>query len=535
MDNLITQTIEPTELHSMNHRSMFLHPTTPEEIHTVIKSMKNKFSCGHDGVPLVVFKRCAPYMLNILTELVNTSLEQGVFPEELKVARVVPLCKGGSRAEWSNYRPISVLSAVSKVFELVMAKRLCSFLQDCGLLSNFQHGFRRGRSTVSAMAQFLNGVHQAWENRKYALGVFMDLSKAFDCVNHDLLLRKLESLGIRGVPLQWFKSYLTCRRQFEEVQGSKSPELNVKHGVPQGSVLGPLLFLIYINDLPACVEEGSIVLFADDANLLTSQKTEQELEIYSYMELCKIQQGFHENGLILNTDKTKYVLFRNKNKPNIDPTIQFGDKVLERAESAMFLGLEMDESLTWSSQTDRLCRKLSSSIFLLRSMRPFCDDAVLTSLYHALFVSSIRYGILHWGGGPANNMYRVLVLQKHAVRILSGLRRRDSCREMFKKLKLLTVPSLYILDAVTYVVKNKIGKMAHEVSCRVTRQAHDYFIEPCRLKSSRCNVEQAGLYFFNRLPDEIKALKNTKRFFTALKEYLVNGCFYTLEEFLDGS
>ena len=536
VDSLIEKTVEPTELHSMNHRSMFLHPTTTEEVLSVVKSLKNKHSSGHDEVPLLVFKKCAPLMLETLVDLINASLEQGIFPEAMKIARVVPFYKGGSRADWSSFRPISVLSSISKIFEMVMARRLCSFLEYCGILSDFQHGFRKGRSTVSAMAQFLSRVHHAWEEKKYALGVFMDLSKAFDCVNHEILLKKLEALGVRGIALQWFRSYLSGRRQFVEVHKTKSPELIIRHGVPQGSVLGPLLFLIYINDLPACVEQGQIVLFADDANLLISHKSCENIEILAYVELCRIQQWFQQNGLVLNTKKTNYVLFRNKNKPDIDPVIQFGDEVLERLDSAMFLGVDMDENLNWSQQTDKLCRKLSSSIFLLRNMRAICDDdAMLISLYHALIVSSIRYGIIHWGGGPAYNMNRVLVLQKYAIRIISKLRRRDSCRQMFKDLKLLTVPCLYIFDAVTFIVKNKIGRTAQEVSCRNTRQSNDYFIEPCRLNSTRCSVEQAGLQFFNCLPGEIKAKQNTSKFFPSLKEYLVSSCFYSLQEFFAGT
>ena len=297
--------------------------------------------------------------------------------------------------------------------------------------------------------------------------------------------------------------------------------------------MGPLLFLIYINDLPAKVDFGQMILFADDSNLITSGKSSVEIETITYIELANIQQWFQENGLVLNTGKSSYVLFKNKNKPDIEPCVLMGDEVLERAESAMFLGISVDEALTWSSHVEQLCKRLSSSIFLLRTMRSYCDTALLTSLYHSLFVSLARYGILNWGGGPAFNLHRVLLLQKRAVRILGGLRRRESCRQIFKDFKLLTVASMYILDAVTYVVKNKVGQTAHEVTGRVTRQAQDYFVEPYRLTSSRYNPQHAGQYLFNHLPDSLKKLKNEKSFYKELKNYLVGGCFYTLAEFLD--
>ena len=533
VDNLVCEQPNTSpELPSANPRSMFLHPVTAEELLSVIKSMKNKFSSGHDEIPLSVFKRCALHMIDPLCDLINSSLSQGIFPDAMKVARVVPLFKRGERTDWSCYRPISVLCAISKTFELIMARRLFSFLEYCGILSGSQHGFRKAKSTTSAVAQFLNEVHSSWEEKKYALGIFMDLSKAFDCVQHKLLLEKLEALGIRGNVLSWFESYLTNRRQFVEVCGTKSSLLDIKAGVPQGSVLGPLLFLIYINDLPAKVELGHIVLFADDANLITSAKSCEELETMTFIELANIQQWFQENGLILNTSKTSYVLFRNRNKPDIDPTVTMGGEVLERADSAMFLGIGVDEHLTWSSHVDRLCGKLSSTIFLLRNMKSYCDVALLTSLYHSLFVSVARYGVVNWGGGSAANMYRVLILQKRALRVIFGLKRRDSCREIFRANGLLTVPSMYILDAITFVLKNKIGRTVHEVSERVTRQAHDFFIEPYRLSSSRCNVQHAGLHLFNCLPDELKAKKETKSFYNDLKKYLVSGCFYSVAEFL---
>ena len=355
-------------------------------------------------------------MLEPLCDLVNSSLEEGVFPEPMKVARVVPKFKRGGRDDWSNWRPISVLTSISKLFELVMARRLYSFLDDCGIISDSQHGFRKARSTSSAVAEFLHKVHIAWEEKKYALGVFMDLSKAFDCVRHDLLLEKLEALGIRGVVLKWFRSYLEGRQQFVEVHGSKSSMLNVKFGVPQGSVLGPLLFLIYINDLEAHVKLGKLVLFADDSNLITTAACSEDLETATFIELANIQQWFQENGLVLNADKSTYILFRHRNKPDIDPTVMIGGEVLERADSGMFLGIGVDEHLNWSCHIDKLCKKLSSTIYLLRNMRPYCDDAMLTSLYHSLFVSVARYGIANWGGGSASNMYRVLILQKRALR-----------------------------------------------------------------------------------------------------------------------
>ena len=520
-----------TAQYPVNQRSMFLNPVTTEEMISIVRGLKNKVSAGHDEVPLYVFKRCAQHIVEPLCTLVNSSFEEGTFPNALKIARVVPLFKGGEKNNWSNYRPVSVLSSLSKIFEVALAKRLYSFLEDSGILSSHQHGFQKKRSTVTAVAQFLNEIHAAWEDKKYALGVFMDLSKAFDCVQHHILLSKLEKLGVRGVVIKLLKSYLTERKQFVQVNNKKSSEIDIKHGVPQGSILGPLLFLIYINDLPDQVQHGRMVLFADDSNLITTGKKCEELEIQTFIELANIKQWFEKNGLVLNTNKSNFILFKNKNKPDLEPSIILGDDPLERARFSKFLGIGIDESLTWDYHTDTLCGQLSSSIFLLRQMRSYCEKDLLTLLYHSLFASKARYGIEHWGGGPAYNMERVLVLQKRAVRILAHLRYGESCREAFKTLKLLTIPSMYILDSVTFVVRNNVGRTTNEISCRQTRQANDFFIEPYRLSSSRAKVQQAGTFFFNLLPVELKEQKNSSKFRKLLKDYLVDGCFYSVREF----
>ena len=257
--------------------------------------MNGKKSSGYDEIPPKLVKNISKHIVKPLTYIYNQSFLTGVIPNDLKIALVTPVFKANDKEEFNNYRPISVLSCFSKILEKIMYKRVIKYLDKNNILFQSQYGFRKKHSTNLATIELMTKILQAIENGEYTVGVFLDLAKAFDSVNHEILLRKLEHYGIRGIVLEWFTNYLTNRKQIVKYKFEKSERLTIKCGVPQGSVLGPLLFLIYMNDISRCSEILSVILFADDTNLFYSHKNidtlnktvNQELKKIVTLALCK--------------------------------------------------------------------------------------------------------------------------------------------------------------------------------------------------------------------------------------------------------
>ena len=241
-------------------------------------------------------------------KIFDSSLSLGIFPDSMKIAKVIQVFKAGKKELVSNYRPISVLPCFSKIFEKIMYNRVYKYLTENNLLFQKQFGFREGHSTSYAIVNLVSNIYNSFNENKFTLGVFIDLSKAFDTVNHNILLNKLSLYGIKNNSLKWFSSYLSDRKQYVQTSVFKTTNLNVVCGVPQGSILGPLLFILYVNDL--CIVSNILepIMFADDTNLFFSHKNIKELFLNVSSELSKIIQWFNANKLSLNKDKTKYTL-----------------------------------------------------------------------------------------------------------------------------------------------------------------------------------------------------------------------------------
>ena len=238
------------------------------------------------------------------------SVEQGIYPSKLKLAKVIPIYKSNDESDPSNYRPISLLSVFNRIFEKMMYNRLKAFLEKFGILHESQYGFREKRSTEHAILEIINQIQTNMDRKLYTCGIFIDLQKAFDTVDHTILLKKLDHYGVRGIVNDWFTSYLTARKQITEIGPLKiSKKAPVLSGVPQGSVLGPLLFLVYINDICNSCNQMKFYLFADDTNLLYADKNLKSLESTINDELCKLYDWLIANKLSLNIKKSNYVIF----------------------------------------------------------------------------------------------------------------------------------------------------------------------------------------------------------------------------------
>ena len=305
-------------------------------------------STGPNGVPLFLLKTFCDFFSYWLSKLVNLSFQTGVFPDLLKVARVNPLHKKGSKLDHLNYRPISLLSIFSKIYEKLIYSRVYSYLIRKNLIYEKQFGFRMNHSTNHAIISLTENIRKLLDHGHYVCGIFIDLEKAFDTVSHDILCQKLEYYGIRGNVNKLFQSYLSNRKQYVSINGSVSEISDITCGVPQGSSLGPLLFLIYINDFRLSLNKTSAGHFADDTFITYNSKKLKTLETVVNTELKQVVKWLNLNKLSLNTGKTELIFFHSKRHTmsydNI--SIKFNGFKLTPVTHIKYLGMYIDRYLT---------------------------------------------------------------------------------------------------------------------------------------------------------------------------------------------
>lgn len=525
-----------------NINKLEFQPVTHEELVNIIDNLKSKRSVGLDGISSILIKDCKSYLIPPLLHLINYSLEEGTFPDKLKEGKIMPIFKSGDNKLAGNYRPISLLNAISKIFERVVLVRLLNHLADNGIIAKEQHGFQRGKSTKSAIVSIVEQIIDILESGDKALAIFIDLCKAFDCVNHRILLQTLESLGITGVELNWFESYLIGRTQCveltKEVNGKLtkylSSRLEVKAGVPQGSIIGPILFLLYINRLPRVLSDGSALLFADDTSIICKSHQLDALEVNSCINVQSVVQFLNELLLSVNGKKSQYLQFRNKHNVSRDREIDvvINNSPLEQANSVKFLGVLLDRSLTWVPYIDQLCNKISSGVFAIKHIARLRDQKLLLAAYHGLILSHIRYAILVWGNSSLGNLERVFKIQKKAIRYMKGVHRLETCRPLFKELGLLTVPCLYIYEVIMYAKQNTYTRNL-DVHNYNTRHRSDYQMIRHNTTLFEQKPSYAGKKFINKLPQSLKECDNLILFKKQLKTYLVVGTYYSIQEFIN--
>jgi len=371
-----------------------------DQVFKILQSLDSKKATGLDGVSSRLLKAGATPLASPLTKLFNLSLSSGQVPQQWKTARVTPLFKEGSKTDANNYRPISVLPVVMKIFERLIHNQLYSFLSQNNLLSSNQSGFRPGHSTQTTLIEVSDYILKNIDKGKVVGGVFIDLKKAFDTVNHSILLGKLKSFGILGLELDWFTSYLDNRMQATKVGNVVSNFATVKFGVPQGSILGPLLFTIFINDLPLVVSNRTkINLYADDTAIFYASKDIQEINAYLNIDLAGIDLWMERNNLTLNAKKTQAILFCSihKVKKTNDLELYLKESRLENVNQCKYLGLIFDQTLKWDAHINQICRNVSKYIGLFYRIREWLSADHLNTIYKALVLPRLSYCDVVWG------------------------------------------------------------------------------------------------------------------------------------------
>lgn len=534
---------------------------TSREIYNVILCLKNKNSCTSDGVSSVLLKHIALYVVDVLSFLFNLSVETGCFPQHLKSAEVIPLFKKGNRKKVSDYRPISLLSTFSKIFEKLIKVRIVSFLDKFNFFCSNQFGFRAGLSTEDAILRVCSQLYGSLNSNKSTMGLFIDMTKAFDMVDHDLLLSKLYNAGFRGIIFKWFQSYLKDRKQRVNVNGILSELRLLKNGVPQGSVLGPLFFLIYINSLFKLKLNGTSTAFADDIALTYEFQTvfdcitkiEEDLEI--------LRSWFTSHKLIIS-EKTKLMSFKISGniphdynlcfhshdckqfslpihkcgKNNFISNMQCSNNCfkIESVQQFKYLGVVIDSNLNWKDHIQMLKSYMMLVTRKMYLIKPFCSKKVLTTIYYGLAHSKLQYGITSWGGSYTNTFGPLLIAQKHLIRIICNKNRFAESWPLFNELLILPMRHLYV-----FKVLREFFKQSGNIPSR-NSQMYNLRINNMRL----VNVPLAhrahfALFYtctapklFNKLPLHIRESPRFSSFIKKVKDWLFTINYDCIESFI---
>ena len=499
-------------------------PATCREVEDVILALKDK-PCHVDSIPVFIFKKLAHLISPIICDIFNSSVVEGHFPSCLKIARITPLHKSKSKQVKTNFRPISLLPLVSKILEKLLKKRACKFIEENNILFNKQFGFRPGCSTTDAVLLLVDDCVRALDERLYTITIFLDFSKAFDTVNKDILLCKLDRLGFRGNVNNMLKSYLSDRKMYVSLNGCNSDIKTVNIGVPQGSVSSAWLFSLYINDMHRSSKKLKFIHFADDTTVYMSGGNLSRLCRDVCDELKLVDRWMNANRLSLNIEKT-YFMIHTHNSFNIDEcTIKIRDQSIKYVTSTKFLGMTIDNQFNFNYHLCNLTKQLSKVKGLLFKLSSYIPPDVLRKIYYALFYSRISYGIQVWGGSNKTNVDKLIRLNNSSVNIfLNGLPPNIVSPLHYNSIYMLN--SLLSFFKYTHNCKfayfyEKINElMPHHFHETRFVQCNNLTVPYCHKSVSQKQFFYNSVKFWNSLPPNMKDFDNIFIFKTNIRKYV---------------
>lgn len=502
-----------TSMPQRNPKTMFFRPTNCSEIADIIKNLKVKGG-GVDKINTKSIKAISLYIVNPLCYLINLCIELSVFPIAFKKAAVVPIHKSSKKCLMTNYRPISLISNLAKIFERVIHNRISNFIFESNIISENQFGFIKNRGTSNALNFLSDFLYSNLDKSKPTIVAFIDLAKAFDTVDHSILLDKLSYMGIRGNVLELIKSYLTDRFQMVRIGNTNSSYKLIDIGVPQGTILGPLLFILYINDLLCQMPKDTILSYADDTALLSGADSWCEAKDRISRKLNEVSIWMALNKLSLNVDKTVFMSFGNyKDSVPLEFELSINGKELQRVTHTKYLGLMFDYNMKWKEHIDYIINKTKYLVYVFYKLAKTMSSDTLLLIYYAFFHSIATYGIIAWGSAYANCLNQLQALQNKILKIIS----KNTFLNVNRPLNIKTA---YELECLLYHYQSLKEKYCKSKS--VTRMK--ILVQPKNtLSVGSKNSYSTAIKLFNLLPNERKTLSTSKNNIkTKLKEWLLS-------------
>lgn len=494
-----------------------MHTITEAELLKYVNNIRGGSAPGYDNLSADFLKENITALKTPLLHIVNTSLTSGNFPEHFKVAKVIPLFKAQDVTSKNNFRPISLLSVFAKVLEKIVKDQLTKYLDINNILPDSQYGFRQSKNISDALFDLNRDLNNAISSNKRCMLVFLDLAKAFDTVDRKILLNKLKYLGIRNKAHEWFESYLSNRKQFVSINGTMSEQKQIDYGVIQGSTLGPLLFLLYINNFTRINIRAKMYLFADDTALFFEDSNWNQLIKKITEDLVIVKKWLDQNVLTLNISKTKFMPISLRYTGEIAYKIKVhtcGNTTnetcscnsIDKVDSYKYLGVMFDSKLSWTNHVEYINKRLRKLIFAFKQLGEVLDEKSLRQAYFAYVQSIIEGGILAWGGAFRSNLQPLIITQKSIIKAALKKPRRYSTEELFREMKVFDIRQIYVRTLLIYIFKKSdivFETNAHEHNTRNCLNVGIRMPRVYKTFSLTCSSVIAH-YVFQNIPIELR-------------------------------
>lgn len=494
---------------------------TLEELKTICKSLKKKSDYNKISSDMII--NSWHIVGRIMLSIVNKSLQTGVFPENWKTAMITPIEKVAKTKRCDEYRPINTLKTCEKIIEKVVKEQLEQYLESKKILSKYQSGFRKKFSCETAINYLINRWKKTDKNNKI-LGIFLDFKRAFETIDRKILLQKLQAYGIEDIELKWFESYLTNRKQITKVNDIKSHIHNNEYGVPQGSILGALLFVLYINDMPNILNKCEIVLYADDTLIFTEGESEQICYNNLNEDMNNVSIWLKMNKLKLNESKTKIM------EVNSDSNIIFkiNNQIIEKVNQIKYLGFIIDKNLKFKNHIDYICKKIGKKISFFKRIRNQVSILTAVNIYNTMIKPHFEYGsTILFTCCTAHQIERLQKLQNRAMRIILKVNRYTSIHFMLESLKWLNVEQRLKLNTLNFIHRIKNGEAPEYLTEQISyvgdsqpyhlRNAEHFRIERVTSSAMQRSLFYKGFQLYNSLPNNVKMERN----FNIYKKHIV--------------